>query len=106
MEIIKIPVNAFVIKYKNIVKYIPEIFIKIEPFDKVLWELKFPYYPNVNIQNLQLTNIGIYSIASPTNSKNLINFLNDLNNQYKLNFKKFLILNNLKYHNITKSDLN
>lgn len=88
MDILKIPINAFVIKYKNVLKYTPEIFIKIEPFDKVLWELKFPYYSNVNIKKLQLTNIGIYSIASPTNSRNLINFLNDLNNQYK--FTKYL----------------
>lgn len=78
-----IPVNAFVVKSRGIIKYVPEIAIQREAFNDTLWKTKFPYYANVNCKTLQLTNVGMYSIASPENSKNLLKILLELNTLYK-----------------------
>lgn len=83
MDYKNIPDNAFVIKYKNVIKYIPEINVKIHPYDNSLWKIKFPCYYDVDITKLQLTNIGVYSISTPDNSRKLIELLVMLNKQYK-----------------------
>lgn len=78
-----IPVSAFVVKSRGIIKYVPEIAVQYEVFNDALWKTKFPYYANVNYKVLQLTNVGVYSIASPENSKNLLKILSELNTLYK-----------------------
>jgi 16S rRNA G966 N2-methylase RsmD len=77
-----IPKEAFITK-DHIIKYMPEIELKMEKFNDTSWRAKFPFYPNVNYRNLQLSNIGAYSIISTDNSKLLINILNEINTQYK-----------------------
>lgn len=83
MEKIIIPLEAFIIKYKNVTTDGDKVDVKIEPFNELLWKTKFPFYANVDIRKLQMTNVGIYSISSTDNSKNLINILNEFNKHYK-----------------------
>lgn len=83
MSISKIPTNAFIIKEHAIIKYKPEIELMYETLNDTVWKCKFPYYPNVIYKNLQLTNVGLYSIVSPDNSANLITILCEINTQYK-----------------------
>lgn len=88
-----IPCDAFIVKNKYITQYIPEIELKLETFNNDIWKSKFPYYSGVDCKKLQLTNIGIYSIVSPENSKNLISVLKNLNILYKFvnNFENLVI---------------
>jgi hypothetical protein len=88
-----IPIEAFIIKNRGVIKYVPEINVEILPFVNNIWKAKFPYYSNVNFKDLKLTNIGAYSISSPDNSTNLINLLQELNFRYKIipNFKDLVV---------------
>lgn len=55
--------DCYLDKSKKIDKFIPEKDIKFINFDKILWNKKFWLKPKNNFNKLQLTNIGIYSIA-------------------------------------------
>lgn len=49
---------------KKIIPFIPETETKLLKYNKKIWNNKFRYVQNLDYKKLQLTNIGIYSIAS------------------------------------------
>ena len=48
----------------------------IVEYNEKTWKILFP--PHSNLKNLKMTNIGLYSIAKPTISKALIDFIEEL----------------------------
>ena len=55
--------DCYLDKSKKYDKFIPETDIKFINYDERLWNRKFWLKPKKNFEKLQLTNIGIYSIA-------------------------------------------
>jgi len=73
------------------VRYVPEKKVAMAKFDEQLWRRKFPtdigsdrsmIGRSVNLRSLQLTNIGIYSIATPDIARELAAFAGDLARRY------------------------
>lgn len=61
-------------------------------YNEKLWKQKFPYKTDLNYEKLQLTNIGLYSIATPIISDSLINLLQYLTDLYKLGNNKDIVI--------------
>jgi hypothetical protein len=82
MDNSKLNKNCFVLSSENY-----ETDVKLKKYNEVLWKTKFPLdiRKNIDLQNLQITNIGLYSIATPQSSNELVFFINELQNKY---FKK------------------
>lgn len=83
--------DAYISK-KNIIKFVSEIPLKSEKFDSVLWRLKFPS-GNIDFKRLKMTNIGLYSIAMPECSKDLVALLQEINLHYNFatNIKELIV---------------
>ncbi len=85
-----IPYDAFIIKSEKITYFKPQS--KIIPYEKKIWEEKFPTLEQ-NMQKLQLTDVGIYSIAKPEISNSMINFIEEIcENNLKIPFKELNVL--------------
>ena len=91
MDIKKLSSKCFLNSEKRLIPYTPELNVKIEKYNESLWKRKFPSILGVNIRNLQLTNIGVYSISTPMISNNLILFIKDLSPYIKKPYKNLSI---------------
>jgi len=71
--------ECYIDKSKKLVKFIPELDIKIQKYNEKIWKNKFPQdiTQDLKLSKLQLTNIGMYSIATPAISNELINVIKD-----------------------------
>ena len=78
----------FVLKYNGLSselnekkkKFIPEVEPKLIDFDQELFTRFFPKDKDVNFKNLQLSNIGVYSITDPSKAQIISNIIK---NQFK-----------------------
>jgi predicted RNA methylase len=82
MDFTKLPSRCYINKKKQFEPYTPETDVKMQKFNLNLWRKKFPtelFIDNKtmqkNLSKLQLTNIGVYSIATPAISKSLLEFV-------------------------------
>lgn len=81
----KLDAKCYIDKSKRFVPFIPETDIKLEPFNENTWNRKFPRdLGDVALEKLKLTNIGIYSIATPLISKEMLDFVQELCALYNL----------------------
>lgn len=76
--------SCYINKTKKIIPYTPEKKVKFLKYDKKIWSEKFPEEKDIDYKKLQLTNIGLYSIATPYISKNLILLIDELISTYNL----------------------
>ena len=86
-----IPDNCFLNGKKEIIEFIPEKKIELIKYKPSLWKKKFPHKHNLKYEDLQLTNIGIYSIATPVISKKLVSFIMEISYIFKTNIRKIKI---------------
>lgn len=86
MNFEKLPPYCYLDKNYRVVLYEPEKKVELEGFNEKLWGKKFPQdiKKSIALDKLLLTNIGIYSIATPQISQSLIDFIYALCDQYKL----------------------
>ena len=75
-----IPNEAFIMKSKKIIKFIPKS--KLINYEPKLWNTKFTHIEN--IQKLQLTDVGVYSIATPIISDSMLKFIQEISTLYSL----------------------
>ena len=72
----------FIDKKLGITEYKPDMDkIELMPFDRKIWEQKFPLKlksATPKLKNLQLTNVGVYSIGTPKIVEYLSTFLLEL----------------------------
>lgn len=87
-----IPNEAFIMKSKKIIKFIPKS--KLINYEPKLWNTKFTHIEN--IQKLQLTDVGVYSIATPIISDSMLKFIQEISTLYSL--KSLNELNVLETH--------
>ncbi len=80
MDFSNLPEQCYLDRTKKISKYVPEKEVKMERFVERIWKTKFPQdiLQGVRLSKLQLTNIGLYSIATPAISSALIELIQDL----------------------------
>lgn len=71
MSFSNISPNCYINKRHKLVKFTPEKNIQKLPYDKKLWDRIFIPKKGVNFEDLQLTNIGKYSIAKKDVTKEL-----------------------------------
>jgi predicted RNA methylase len=70
-----IPAKLFIDKSRGIVKFVPETKIEMAKYDETIWKARFP--PIADYSRLQLTNVGIYSIARPKIAQDMMRFLTE-----------------------------
>jgi predicted RNA methylase len=73
---------------KRLIPYVPEKTVEMLRYDRKLWSTRFPSMGNINYKKLQLTNVGIYSIAKPYISQALITMIKELLVKYNLDDEK------------------
>jgi hypothetical protein len=83
MDFTKLRNDCFIDKTKKVIPYVPELDVKLVKYEKKIWIKKFPQ-PHNNLEALQLTNIGVYSIATPTISKKMCEFVDELCKRYSI----------------------
>lgn len=92
MEEINIPRYAFIIKNKKITKFFPNS--KLITFEKNTWLKKFTLCKDFD--KLQITDVGLYSIATPEISDSMIVFVEEIIKRY--DFGDLMCLNILETH--------
>jgi len=60
---------------KKIIKYNPTFRITEVPVTKAIFNKKFPKFKKVNISLLKITNVGLYSIATPEISRSICYYI-------------------------------
>jgi 16S rRNA G966 N2-methylase RsmD len=85
MNFNKLPPFCYLDKTKKMILFEPEAKIVMESFDEKMWKKKFPQdiVSGLKLDKLLLTNIGVYSIATPAISQNLIDFINMICSNFK-----------------------
>lgn len=84
MSFNNVPKKYLVEPSKGNTRYTPEIIPMLAPYNEKKWKNLFPFGTNANFnyKNLQLTNLGLYSISRPYISKAISEFLLDLISKY------------------------
>ncbi len=83
----KLSVGCYIDKSIRLKKFIPEKEVKMEKYNERIWKLKFPATEGLKYEKLQLTNIGLYSISTPSISNNLIEFIADISKNHNIDIK-------------------
>lgn len=88
-----IPTTAFILKQHTTIKYQPEIPLYLVPYNSSQWQYRFPHCTGLDLSQLQLTNISLYSMAIPQTVNDLITFILELNTLHKFtdDFYKLVI---------------
>ena len=88
----KLPLHCYIDKTKKFVSFIPEKNIVLAKYNYKIWSKKFPQdMGDVPLKKLMLTNIGIYSIATPSISNSLLDLINMLCSKFNLKSKSLTI---------------
>lgn len=67
--------DCFCSSTKKIIKYNPNFAINEVPVTRAIFDKKFPKFKKVNPSLLKITNVGLYSIATPYISKSICNYI-------------------------------
>ena len=67
--------DCFCSSAKKIIKYNPDFAINEVPVTRAIFDKKFPKFKKVNPSLLKITNVGLYSIATPEISKSICYYI-------------------------------